>query len=149
MDVTGFLTTMAALSAAVQTFIDHVIKGRIGWLDEPKDSKAEAAPNHADRKKQRRLEETRQSIIHLISFALGALIAWTAGVYPLVALGLSGGVADAHSKLANCLAAGLLVSFGGSFFNEALDAVRAFKKVQEGLRHKQVSDTKLLPNVIS
>jgi cytochrome c biogenesis protein CcdA len=136
MDVTGFLTTMAALSTAVQTLVDHLIKGRSKWLDTttPND------PKHEGR---------RQSAIHLISFALGALISYTAGVYPLVALGFSGGVVDAHSKVANFLAAGLLVSFGSSFFNEALDAVRMFKKVQDGVRQAQVSAGVALPNVTS
>jgi hypothetical protein len=126
MNVTGFLTAMAALSTAVQTLIDHLIKGRSKWLDTatPKD------PVHEGR---------RQSVVHLISFSLGALMAYTAGVYPLVTLGFSGGLVDAHSKLANFVAAGLLVSFGSSFFNEALDAVRLYKKVQDGVRKTQIS----------
>jgi thiol:disulfide interchange protein len=123
MDVTGFLTTMAALSTAVQTLIDHLIKGPSGLLVRP-----EKDPKQNGR---------RQSAVHLISFALGALLAWTTGVYPLVTLGLSGGLVDAHSKLANFVAAGLLVSFGGSFFNEALNAVRAFKQAQAGVRQTQ------------
>lgn len=61
MDVTGFLTAMAALSAAVQTLVDHLIKGRWPWLDGVK----------ANRKS----EERRQGVVHLFSFALGALIA--------------------------------------------------------------------------
>jgi hypothetical protein len=49
----------------------------------------------------------------------------------------------------NSLAAGVLVSFGSSFFNEALDAVRALKKAQEGVRQAQVSGGVALPNVTS
>lgn len=94
MDITGFVTAMAAVSTAVQTLVDHLIKGRSTWLDQV----------NPDRKSEGR----RQSVVHLISFALGALIAYTAGVFPLVALGFSGGLVDAHSKLANSLAAGVL-----------------------------------------
>ena len=56
---TTFLTTMAALSTAVQTFIDHAIKGRSTWLDKatPDD------PTH---------EARRQSTVHLLSFLAGA-----------------------------------------------------------------------------
>lgn len=68
-------------------------------------------------------------------------------MYPLVALGFSAGLMDAHSRLANCVAAGVLVSFGSSFFNEALDAVRMYKKVQEGVRQTQISAGVSLPNV--
>lgn len=136
MDVTGFLSTMAAMSTAVQTLIDHLIKGRWKWLDTP----TPANPKH---------EGWRQSAVHLISFLLGVLIAWTVGVYPLVALGFSNGVVDPQSKVANFLASGLLVSFGSSFFNEALGAVRTFKKAQEGVRQAQISGGASLPNVIS
>jgi hypothetical protein len=41
----------------------------------------------------------------------------------------------------------VLVSFGSSFFNEALDAVRMYKKVQEGVRQAQISAGVSLPNV--
>src|SRR5204863_6129284 len=56
-----FLTTMAALSTAMQTFVDHAIKGRSTWLDKatPDD------PTH---------EARRQSSIHLLSFLVGFLL---------------------------------------------------------------------------
>lgn len=138
-DPTNFLTTLAALSTAVQTLIDHLAKGRWGWLDT-------ATPN--DPKNEGR----RQSAVHLISFLVGGVIAFTIGLKPLTLLGLTQGVlaqGDTLNSLVNYLAAGALVSFGSSFFNEALDGVRAFKKAQEGVRQAQVSGGVALPNVTS
>lgn len=130
-DPTIFLTTMSALSTAVQTFVDHVVKGHWAWLNT-------ATPDRP------RNEEWRQSTVHLISFAIGALLAHKFGVNPLDALSLSD-----PTPVANSLAAGVLVSFGSSFFNEALDAVRAFKKAQEGLRQGQIKEGVKLLNVTS
>ncbi len=130
-DPINFLTTMSALSTAVQTFVDHVVKGHWPWLNT-------ATPNRP------RNEEWRQSAVHLISFAIGALLAYKFGVKPLDSLSLSD-----PTPVANSLAAGVLVSFGSSFFNEALDAVRAFKKAQEGARQSQLSAGVGLPSVTS
>lgn len=121
-DPTNFLTTMAALSTAVQTFVDHVIKRRWKWLD----TATPADPVNEGR---------RQSAVHLLSFVVGGVVAFIVGLNPLASLGL----AYAGSSLANAVVAGVLVSFGSSFFNEALDAVRAFKKAQEGVRQAQLS----------
>ena len=132
LDSTGFLTSMAALSTAVQTFVDHVIKGRWPWLDT-------ATPN--DPKNEGR----RQSMVHVVAFLIGGVIAYTIQLRPLATLGL----AFADSGIANSIAAGVMVSFGRSVFNEALDAVRAFKKAQEGVRQAQVSGGVALPNVTS
>jgi hypothetical protein len=113
-DATTFLTVTAALSAAVQTFVDHVVKQN-KWLDtEIKDP---------------RWERRRHAAVHFISFAVGAVLAWSIGLYLLSYLGVSAG------RMANCIAAGFLVSFGGSFCKEALGAVREFKKAQESLRN--------------
>ncbi len=112
-----FLTQMAALSTAVQTFVDHALKNRIDWLDKD-------APEDPAKEKRRLLA------VHSASFVVGFLLAVSVGLEPLSLLGATRGL----NWLGNGLAAGLLVSFGGSFFNEALDAVRAFKKAQEGLR---------------
>ena len=129
-DPTNFLTTMAALSTAVQTFVDHIIKGRWSWLNT-------ATPTNA------RNEEWRQSVVHLIAFVVGAGMALSVHLKPLTYLGLGDG------SVANYLAAGILVSFGSSFLNEALDAVRSFKKSQEGVRQAQITAGVALPNVTS
>lgn len=129
-DPTSFLITMAALSTAVQTFVDHVIKGRWPWLNT-------ATPGNAKN------EERRQSVVHLIAFVVGVGMALSVHLKPLTYLGLG------DSPVANYLAAGVLVSFGSSFFNEALDALRTFKKAQEGVRQAQVSAGVAVPNVIS
>ncbi len=114
-DVSTFLTGMAALSAATQTFVEHVIKKNWEWLDEAKPGKA---------------DKLRHVAVHAIVFAAGALLAGTIGLTPLNELG----VAKQFGMVPNALMAGLLVSFGGSFFDEALGAVRQFKKAQEQAR---------------
>ena len=115
VDVTGFLTMMAALSASVQTLVEHVVKKRWAWLDDQKPDKTQ--------------DNRRQTVIHTISFAFGGVMAWTTGLEPLAFLGVAGG-----GLLMNSVASGVLVSFGGSLFDEGLGALRAFKKQQESLR---------------
>jgi len=119
-DVTSFLAMMAALSASVQTFVDHVVKKRITWLDAEKKDPAQ--------------DNRRQSLIHLISFLVGAGLTWSVGLTPLKYLGV-----EQAGVITNSVAAGLLVSFGGSFFKELLGAVREFKKAQANSRNTQPS----------
>jgi len=116
VDVTGFLTMMAALSASVQTLVEHVVKKRFAWLD---------TVNRNGK------ENRRQTTVHLISFAMGGALAWTTGLEPLALLGVAG-----SGVVVNSLASGVLVSYGGSLFDEGLGAIRAFKKQQEELRGK-------------
>jgi hypothetical protein len=120
VDVTGFLTMMAALSASVQTLVEHLVKKRWSWLD--------TAKGEAHGKDNR-----RQTTIHLVSFALGGALAWTTGLEPLALLGVAG-----SGVVVNSLASGVLVSYGGSLFDEGLGAIRAFKKQQEDLRNTSV-----------
>lgn len=116
VDVTGFLTMMAALSASVQTLVEHVVKKRWLWLDT---ANAEAQGK----------DNRRQTTVHLISFAMGGALAWTTGLEPLALLGVAG-----SGVIVNSLASGVLVSYGGSLFDEGLGAIRAFKKQQEELK---------------
>lgn len=111
-DATSFLTVMSALSASTQTLVDHLIKGRSRWLDDDK-------PNRDE-------EGRRFFAIHAISGVIGAFLAWLVNlnVFKYLDLQVNAG------PWAEYLAAGILVSFGGSFFNEALDSVREFKKAQ-------------------
>lgn len=118
VDVTGFLTMMAALSASVQTLVEHLVKKRWAWLDD----------KHADKTKDNR----RQTTVHAIAFVLGGTMAWTTGLEPLAFLGVAG-----SGLLMNSIASGVLVSFGGSLFDEGLGAIRAFKKEQESLRNEE------------
>ena len=111
--VSTFLTAMAALSAATQTFVEHVIKKNWGWLDQAKKGSE---------------DNKRQVAIHLTVFGVGAALAWSVQLTPLTYLGLGG------NPVGNAAAAGVLVSFGGSFFDEALGAIREFKKAQESAR---------------
>jgi hypothetical protein len=112
-DPTAFLTAMAALSAATQTFVEHVIKQRWNWLDESK----QGTP-----------EKRRHFTVHALAFLVGGGLAWSVGFQPLAYLDVQ------HGALANAGMAGLLVSFGGSLFDEALGAVREFKKAQQSVR---------------
>ncbi len=116
VDVTGFLTMMAALSASVQTLVEHLVKKRFTWLD---------TVNRNGK------ENRRQTTVHLISFAMGGALAWTTGLEPLALLGVAG-----SGVVVNSLASGVLVSYGGSLFDEGLGAIRAFKKQQEDLRNR-------------
>lgn len=131
-DPTHFLVTMSALCTAVQTFMDHVVKGRIPWLD----TATPANPSN---------EGKRQTAVHLISAIVGGVMAASVQLKPLGDLGLAGG----DSAIYNWIAAAVLTSFGSSFFNEALDAVRNFKKAQEGVRQAQVAAGVALPKVTS
>ena len=119
---TTFLTVMSALSTAVQQFVEHVIKKRSNWLD---------AATPTDRTNEAR----RASAVHAITFVVGALLSSSVGLKPLMYLGLPspdtfGGL------LGNALLAGVMISFGSSFFDEALGALREFKKAQEAARPK-------------
>ncbi len=114
-DTTGFLTVMAALSTAVQQFVDHVFKKRIDWLDVSKPGD----PTH---------EARRYTAVHALSFVVGGVLAWSVDLRPLAYLNVQQG------QLANAFASGLLVSFGSSFFNELLGALREFKKGQQNVR---------------
>src|SRR5689334_25011575 len=77
VDVTGFLTTMAALSASVQTLVEHVVKKRWTWLD------TASGEGHSK-------DNRRQTTVHLISFAMGGALAWTTGLEPLALPGVAG-----------------------------------------------------------
>ena len=114
-DPTSFLTAMAALSTATQTLVDHIFKRRFTWLDKetPDDPKNESR---------------RFSAIHLLSFFVGGGLCYSMTLDPLAYLSVDRG------HLVNAIAAGVLVSFGGSFFNEILGAVREFKKTQADVR---------------
>jgi hypothetical protein len=116
-DAVSFLTTMAAMSASVQTLVEHLVKKNVKWLDEQNDNEA------ADRR--------RHVAIHGIVFAIAAGLAWSVDLTPLVYLGVQASTAS------NALATGILVSFGGSFFDEALGAIREFKKAQERVKGGQ------------
>jgi hypothetical protein len=113
-DAVAFLTVMAAMSASVQTLVEHVIKKNVKWLDEKNDDPGQ--------------DRLRHVAIHVTVFLVGGALALSVGATPLIHLGVQGGV------LANAAASGVLVSFGGSFFDEALGAVREFKKAQEKIR---------------
>ncbi len=72
--LTTFLTQMAALSTAVQTFVDHAVKNRSKWLDTD-------TPQDATNEKRRHLA------VHLISFLVGSIVAASVGLEPLSVLG--------------------------------------------------------------
>src|SRR5881392_4133502 len=104
VDVTGFFTTMTALSAGVQTLVENVFKKHLAWLDNPNPEKSK--------------DNRRQTAVHVLAFLVGGVLAWTTGLQPLHQLGVE------SSAIANSLAAGVLVSFGGSFLDETWGAIR-------------------------
>ncbi len=113
LDVTGFLTIMAALSASSQTLVENVIKKHWTWLNQPKPK-----------------DNWRQAAIHVIAGTVGGLLVWTTRLHPLQFLGMT-----TAGLGFNALAAGVLVSYGGSLFDEGLGAIRAYKKEQENLQN--------------
>jgi hypothetical protein len=113
VDFTGFFATMAALSASSQTLVENLLKRHIAWLDNKHDDK--------------RMDKRRQAIIHALAFLVGTALAWVTKIQPLHLLGVEAGMTM------NALAAGVLVSFGGSLLDEGWGAIRAFKKAQQQL----------------
>jgi hypothetical protein len=118
---TSFLTMMSALSTAVQQFVEHVIKKRITWLDK-------ATPEDKTN------EERRASTVHVTTFLVGALLTWSVDLKPLHYLGLDSDAAK--GPLINAVLAGVMISFGSSFFDEALGGLREWKKAQEAVSKK-------------
>jgi hypothetical protein len=115
---TAFLTVMSALSTAVQQLVEHLFKKRLDWLDK-------ATPNDPTN------EARRSSAVHLLTFVVGGLLSWSVGLEPLQYLGLTG-----KGPIVNALLTGVMISFGSSFFNEALGALREFKKAQAAVHPK-------------
>jgi hypothetical protein len=118
--ITAFLTLMSALSAATQQLVEHVLKKGLlrAVLDDPKMNPT--------------AEAWRSNAVHGLAFLLGGSLAWSVGIMPLSYLGL-GADGVAGNVVLNAILAGVMVAFGGSFFDEALGAVRAFKKAQEAV----------------
>jgi predicted Co/Zn/Cd cation transporter (cation efflux family) len=108
---TAFFTTMAALCAATHTLVEHLVKRIPHFL--PK----KGSSNWTD--------EGRYAWIHVASFVVGSGLAWLLDLTPLTQLGLQ------RSPVVNALAAGVLVSFGGGFFNDVLGALQEFKQAQQ------------------
>lgn len=119
---TTFLTVMSALSTAVQQFVEHVVKKRFDWLDV-------ATPDDKTH------EARRASAVHVVTFLVGAVLSWSVELKPLVYLNL-GSSAVAQGSVVNAILAGIMISFGSSFFDEALGALRGWKKAQEAVRPK-------------
>ena len=113
-DPTTFLTMIAALSAASQTLVEYVLKKPIDLFDKKGETTG--------------AEKWRHFRVHLLVALIGGGLSVAAGLEPLSALGVARGPG------ANAVAAGILVSYSGSFFDEALGAVREFKKRTEELR---------------
>lgn len=115
-DAEAFLVLMGALSGAAHTLVDHFAKRRFDWLAEPRQDAVE--------------ERRRQSVIHVLAFLAGAVMAWSSQILPLKMLGGSEGA------LVNAVTAGLLASFGGGFFNEVVGSLREFKQAQAEFRKR-------------
>jgi hypothetical protein len=118
-DATTFFTSMAALSAATHTLVEHVFKqfmlGKENWVGKnPK---------------------TRYAWIHVLSFAVGGLLASSVGLTPLAYLGVQ------RPLWMNAIATGLLVSFGGGLFNDALGVLQEYKQAKEQVRTEAASRT--------
>jgi hypothetical protein len=125
-----FLLAMGALSTASQKLTDHVIKGRfVNELGTPNNDPV--------------LESRRQTWIHLIAGLFGVLLCVAAKIDPIEALKgnsiAAGGLDD--QLVIHYVMAGVLVSFGGSFFNDLLGLVREFKSTQAELKKTFAAQT--------
>ena len=124
-NTSSFLVVMAMLSTSSQTLTDHVLKMHIPWLD--------------DQNANPRMEALRSTLIHLIAAGFGALLTGLAGLHPLrnfvTSLGTPGGAAapwwSQSAPWVEYVFVGLMVSYGSSFFNEALDLLREIKLSKE------------------
>jgi hypothetical protein len=118
---------MAAISTAAQAMTEHLVKKRfLAQLD-----MVQADPLQ---------EARRQSILHVITGFFGGLLPYTISLHPLRLLLTTESVltdVNVSSGLRLFLEyaiVGVMVSYGGSFFNEALGVLRQFKLTQEQLR---------------
>ncbi|UOF89115.1 hypothetical protein LSG31_14445 [Fodinisporobacter ferrooxydans] len=124
-----FLGVMSALSVSAQTVTEQ-LKKRISFLklqrsgDDPILNMAE----HIVQKK----EMIRHSNVQFISGVNGTLLAWMGQIHPLQLLGITPLWSTLQpQELADVLdyvTAGVLVSYGGPWFNEMLDAIRFYKQ---------------------
>ncbi|HVT11918.1 MAG TPA: hypothetical protein VHE55_06600 [Fimbriimonadaceae bacterium] len=112
---------MAALSASAQTVTEQLVKKRLTvQLGTPTVGKA---------------EDRRQLVIHIISGAVGALLAASIGLHPFKDLVPSGtSTPVTQSPLLEYILIGVLVSFGGGFFNDILDVMNSFTAAQRQLK---------------
>jgi hypothetical protein len=128
-NMSTFLAIMGMLSASTQTLTDYVFKMHIRWLDD-------VNPNP-------RQEALRQMLIHLIAGIFGGLLAYTSGVHPLSYLGCTppAWITSWLGGKAEYFFIAVMVSFGGSFFNEALDLLRQYKLQQENITKESLGGT--------
>jgi hypothetical protein len=123
-DVTGFLTIMSTLSASAQQLTEHLVKTRsFSKLDTP-------IPPVNPRDPDPPAERARQTKVHLVCAVFGAGLTGLAQLQPLRKLGadLSWMGGPFLQGLGECVLCGILVSYGGSVFNELLDAVKKLAK---------------------
>jgi hypothetical protein len=118
MDLIAFLTVLATLSASTQTLVDVLIKKWWKWLAEEKPDPGE--------------ERKRVALIHVLAAAVGCALALVTGLEPLAHLNLHVG------KAFNAVACGVLVSFGGGFFNDLLGVLRELKGAQRALKEERL-----------
>ncbi|HWA83989.1 MAG TPA: hypothetical protein VG820_11165 [Fimbriimonadaceae bacterium] len=117
-----FFVVMAALSASAQTVTEQLFKKRLTvQLGTPTVGKA---------------EDRRQLIIHVISGVVGALLAYSVGLHPFKDLIPKDVAAPpiAQIPFLEYILVGILVSFGGGFFNDILSVMQTFTNAQKQLQ---------------
>lgn len=123
-----YFVIMAALSSAAQKLTEQAVKNRL--LNE-------LGTTQSDPVKEAR----RELWLHIVSGVIGILLCLSIQIDPILLLqnGQSASPPpDALSYSGHLLLTGVLVSFGGSFFNDLLGALREFKDAQSELQ-KQLS----------
>lgn len=118
-NATTFMTFMAMLSTASNQLTEN-IKIHIPWLN--------------NQNLNPREEALRQAVVHVLAGCLGGGMAYSVGFHPLTLLGDRTPPPWASGNQVEYVLIALMVSYGGSFFNEALDILREYKLAQEQLR---------------
>ena len=138
-----FLCVMSAISVSSQTVTEQM-KKRFLWLrlqSKSKHNKSkhkphslnQAAPqSHSDEPLPEHIwDETREKNVQLLSGINGTLLAFMGQIHPLQLLGIQPLWSTIQPKeladLMDYITAGILVSYGGPWFNELLDVVRFYK----------------------
>jgi hypothetical protein len=140
-EIVKFLGIMSALSVSAQTVTEQM-KKRFEFLRLQRDHGKQLEGDHEkssghDPKKER----IRHTNVQIVSGINGAILAWMGQIHPLQLLGItpiwSGIDPKCIADLLDYLTAGVLVTYGGPWFNECLDAIRFYKQtLQNQLRVK-------------
>ena len=121
-----FFTAMAALSAASQAFTENITK-KVPFL----------STQQADPQK----EDARTTWIHLLCGLVGALMAYGTNFHPFSNITDAKSLFHGASEWVEYPVIGIMIAYGGSFFNDALDVLKSFSSAQSQLKTSLAAGT--------